>query len=30
MVRVRPPREHETGGAVAIAPDHKGIVLYRE
>ena len=30
VVRVRPPFEHETGGAVKIAPDGKALVLYRE
>ena len=29
-MRVRPPFEHETGGAVKIAPDGKALVLYRE
>lgn len=30
VVRVRPPHANETGGAVSVAPDNKGIVLYRE
>lgn len=30
VVRVRPPNSNETGGAITVAPDNKGIVLYRE
>ncbi|BDA45755.1 probable Kinesin heavy chain at N-terminal half [Coccomyxa sp. Obi] len=30
VVRVRPPRGSETGGAISVAPDNKGIVLYRD
>lgn len=30
VVRVRPPRASETGGAIKVAPDHRGIVLNRE
>lgn len=30
VVRVRPPRASETGGAIKVAPDHRGIVLSRE
>ena len=30
VVRVRPPRASETGGAIKVAPDHRGILLNRE
>ena len=30
VVRVRPPSGSESGGAISVAPDNKGIVLYRE
>ncbi|KAK9904052.1 hypothetical protein WJX75_003480 [Coccomyxa subellipsoidea] len=30
VVRVRPPNSNETGGAITVAPDNKGIVLYRD
>ena len=30
VVRVRPPKPTEAGGAVRVGPDHRGIVLSRE
>ena len=30
VVRVRPPQGNETGGAVAVAPDSRGVIIYRE
>ncbi|CAL8470663.1 g10205 [Coccomyxa elongata] len=30
VVRVRPPHGSESGGAISVAPDNKGIVLYRD
>ena len=30
VVRVRPPKTNEAGGAVRVGPDHRGIVLARE